>query len=62
MIDSINEQCVTVFGGNLCVFLRDLFAQILYTVCTRTNYKIVPVTNFINIYTMVQVEPNNIYL
>jgi len=25
--------------------LRDLFAQTVYTVCTRKNYKIVPVTN-----------------
>jgi hypothetical protein len=57
--DSIVEKCVTAFGGNLCLFLMRFIAQRLYTLCTRTNYKIVPVTNFINIYTVVQVELNN---
>jgi len=34
----------------------------IYTVCTRINYKTVPVTNSINIYTTVQVELNNMYI
>jgi len=39
-------------------FLKRFIAQRVYTVWASINYKIVPVTN-LNIYTMVQVELNN---
>jgi len=45
-----------------CSFLKRFIAQRLYTTCIRINYKIVPVTNLNNIYAMVQVELNNMYI
>ena len=42
-------------------FLMRFIAQTVYTVCIRTNYKIVPVTN-LNKYTMTQVELKNMYV
>ena len=43
-------------------FLKRFISQTVYTVCTRRNYKIVPVTNLNKYYTIVQVEMNSMYI
>ena len=43
-------------------FVKIFIAQAVYTVCTRINYKIVPVTNFIKYLHPGTGELNNMYI
>ena len=45
--------------SNSFFFFKRFIAQTVHTVCTRIKYKVILV---INIYTMVQVELNNMYI
>ena len=46
----------------LKIYLKIYIAQTVYTGCSRINYEIVSVPISMNIYSIVQVELNNIYI